>query len=593
MRRKPITRLVAAIIAAVVCLVLPAMLSACGDTGQTVVDSATPSAPASATPAVQSETPSPAPETGSPSAGGSDEVPSLQGTYADYFLIGTVFNARSTSGPDKTLTLTHFNAITPENLMKPQYMQPSKNNFEFGESDAMIKYAEDNGLKVIGHTLVWHQQSGNWLGMHVSRDEAIEQLKSHITTIVGKYKGKIMAWDVVNEAISDGVQLPADGDWTKCLRETQWLNSIGPDYIEMAFSFAHEADPDAKLYYNDYNLNEKNKADIVHAMVKDLKQRGVPVDGIGMQGHYSSDISIGSVEYSLELFSELGVEVSITELDVTVNAAAGSKQLTEEQEVEQAIVYARLFRLFKEYKDLIARVTIWGTTDGTSWRKDRFPLLFNADYTPKEAFYAVLDPETYLEEHNFVEKAEAKTAKALYETPTIDGEIEDIWAACPEVPVNIPVMAWEGAKGKVRVLWDENFVYCLFEVEDAVLNSSSVNPYEHDSIEIFLDQNNGKTPFYESDDGQYRVNYDGLESFGNVPDTPGFVSAAKRTANGFLVELAIPLKSTAAEGMVMGFDAQVNDANDQGIRQSIMKFNDETDNTWSSLERTGNLELVK
>lgn len=518
---------------------------------------------------------------------------SLCDAYSDYFLLGTIYTPNTLSDPQKSLVLDHFNCITPENLMKPEYMQPTEGNFHFDEADTMVQFAEDNNLKLVGHTLVWHQQSGNWLGQNVSREEAIEQLRSHITNIVGRYKGKVMSWDVVNEAIADGVSLPSDGDWTKCLRQTQWLKSIGPDYIAMAFQFAHEADPDAKLYYNDYNLNENRKAAIAYAMVKDLKAQGVPISGIGMQGHYSTDVSVGSVENSLKMFSELGVEVSITELDVTVNNAGGAKALTEDQEVKQAIVYAKLFKLFKEYKDTIARVTFWGNIDSASWRSDRFPCLFNGDYTPKEAAYAVLDPEKYLADHGVSVEKTVKKAQALYGTPKIDGVKEELWDKCPEIAVNNPIMAWEGAKGVVRVLWDESYVYCFFEVEDDVLNKDSENPYEHDSIEIFLDQNNGKTPYYEEDDGQYRVNFEGYETFDHLPDKSGFKSAAKRTANGYLVELAIPLVKPASEGMVMGFDAQVNDSNDKGVRQSIMKFSDLTDNTWSTLENIADLELKK
>lgn len=518
---------------------------------------------------------------------------SLYQAYTDDFLIGTIYTDASRSGADLELTLTQFNAITPENLMKPQYMQPTEGNFNYSASDVMVKFAEDNSLNIIGHCLAWHSQSGNWLGQNVTRDVAIEQLKSHITNIAGKYKGKMTSWDVVNEAINDGMTLPADGDWTKCLRQTQWLTSIGSDYLALAFTFAHEADPDAKLYYNDYNLNNKGKADIVYAMVKDLKAQGIPIDGIGMQGHYSTDTSIGSVEQSLKSFSELGVEVSITELDVTVKEAAATG-LTEEQEIKQAIEYAKLFQVFKQYKDTIARVTFWGYLDNKSWRAQQFPCLFNADYTPKQAAYAVLNPEKYLELHadNNV-AAVINEVQAKYGTPVIDAEVDDAWKDCPEVMVTNQVMAWQGATGKVRLLWDESFVYALFEVKDSVLNRSSQNVYEQDSIEIFLDQNGDKLDFYGADDGQYRVNYMGAETFGTVPNKAGFTSAVKTVDGGYLVELAIPLIIAAKEGMKMGFDAQINDSNDSGMRQAISKFNDISDNSWSSTKSWGNLKLVK
>ena len=518
---------------------------------------------------------------------------SLAEAYQEDFLIGTIYTDANRSGKDMELTLKHFNTITPENIMKPEYMQPSEGNFNYKNSDVMVKFAEDNGLKLIGHTLVWHQQSGNWLGRNVSREEAIEQLKSHITSIVGQYKGRFSSWDVVNEAINDGVSLPADGDWTKCLRQTQWLTSIGADYIAMAFQFAHEADPELKLYYNDYNLNNRSKADIVYAMVKDLREQGIPVDGIGMQGHYNILTTPGSVEYSLKKFSELGVEGSITELDVVVDGASPSG-LTEEQEIRQAITYAELFQVFKAYSDTIVRVTFWGYIDDRSWRKERFPLLFHGDYSSKEAVYAIYNPEMYLAEHKVKEEAtEAKSAQAKYGTPMIDAEVDELWNSCPAIAVNKQIMAWEGATGSVRVLWDESFVYALFEVKDSVINTRSPQMHEQDSVEIFLDQDNSKSDYLDDNDGQYRVNCEGVTSFGAVPQMPGFHAMAKKTSDGYLVELAIPLLKAASEGLTMGFEAQINDSNAAGMRQSIAKFNDLTDNSYQTAKGWGVIDLIK
>ena len=304
------------------------MLSGCGADGQT---SGTPQpSPAPASTPDPTPTPTSTPESGdsgSKKPKGPVYEPtgsSLAEAYSDYFLIGTIYTPNTLIDPEKSLVLDQFNCITPENIMKPEGMQPSEGYFGFALPDTMLKFTEENNLKVVGHTLVWHQQSGRFLGQTSDREKAIEQLRNHITTVVSNYKGRIMVWDVVNEAVKDDWPLPPDGDWTKCLRETQWLRSIGPDYIEMAFRFAHEADPDAKLYYNDYNLNVNTKATVVNAMVKDLLEKGVPIHGIGMQGHYSTDVSISSVENSIKMFSQLGVEVSISELDVTVNNASGS-----------------------------------------------------------------------------------------------------------------------------------------------------------------------------------------------------------------------------------------------------------------------------
>lgn len=518
---------------------------------------------------------------------------SLYKAYQNDFLLGTVYAFENLSGFDFEYTIKHFNTITPGNLMKPENMQPTEGNFKYLQADTMLAFAKKYNLTVHGHTLVWHNQSGNWLGINVSREKAIEQLKSHIETIVGHYKGRLHSWDVVNEAINDGVTLPANGDWKQCLRQTQWYNSIGPDYLAMAFKFAHEADPNVKLYYNDYNLNDRNKADIVYAMVKDLKAQGVPIDGIGMQGHYNTDTTAGSVEYSLKKFSELNVVVSISELDVTVKGAAATG-LTKEQEIKQGIVYAKLFQLFKKYNKLIERVTFWGFVDSKSWRRESFPCLFNADYTPKLSAYAVLDPDKFLKLYGKEDgKKEVITAKALSGTPKIDGNIDKVWDKCPKAQINNQVMAWEGAKGSVRLLWDKSFVYALFEITDRDLNDSSPNEYEQDSVEAFLDQNNDKNSYYDDNDGQYRVSYKGNESFGTIPAVKGFKSAAKQTNDGYLIEMAISLLKAATKGKVMGFDAQINDANSLGKRQSIMKFNDISDNSYQSTENWGNLELIQ
>lgn len=581
----------------ILCLVMSMFLSACGSTSKETSDAKT-----KKTKNVTTVIPTP---TVAPTVVPT-EVPvadliakdwpkdfSLYKTYKDDFFLGTIYTDASRSGTDKELTLKQFNTITPENLMKPEYMQPTEGNFNYSEADTMFQFAKENNLNVHAHTLVWHNQSGDWLGKNVSREKAIEQLKSHITNIVKHYKGKAYSWDVVNEAINDGVALPANGDWKSCLRQTQWLDSIGPDYIAMAFKFAHEADPNAKLYYNDYSLNDRNKADIVCAMVKDLKSQGIAISGIGMQGHYSIDTSVGSVEYSIQKFIKLKVEISVSELDVAVKGAAMTG-LTKDQEIRQGIFYAKLFQVYKKYSKSIARVTFWGYVDNKSWIRQSFPCLFNADYSPKLAAYAVLDPDKFLKLYQTSDqKKVVSTAKAYYGTPKIDGEIDKLWDNCPKAQINNAIQAWQGAKGTVRLLWDKSFVYALFEITDAELNDSSQNAYEQDSIEVFLDQNNDKNSFLDDNDGQYRVNYKGVESFGTVPAINGFKSFAKQTNDGYLIELAIPLLKNAKQGKVMGFEAQINDANSFGKRQSVMKFNDLSDNSYQSTENWGNLELTK
>lgn len=507
---------------------------------------------------------------------------SLQEAYADYFMIGTIYTNDITRGADYELVTKNFNQLTPENILKPDATQPTEGNFTLNAAKLMMTYAETENMTVHGHVLAWHQQSGNWLGQTSDREVAINQLKNHINGVAGEFAGKIYSWDVVNEAIRDGAKLPADGDWTKCLRETQWTKSIGTDYIALAFQFAHEAAPDALLYYNDYNLDDPNKAEIVAAMVTDLRAQGVPVDGIGMQGHYNTNTYIGNVAGSLEMFSKIdGIRISFSELDLGVSGVTSGK-LTEEQELQQAIAYAKLFLVFKDYADIIERVTFWGYKDNTSWRSESAPLLWDSMLQPKEAYYAVMNPEAYAKLEAAGETVETKQAKAVYGTPDVNGVVDDCWSAAPKYDIANALFAWQGATGTVQMMWDEQYLYVLFDVDDTVLNKNAENKYDQDSVEFFLDQNNCKKTYYDSGCGQYRCNYASEVSFGSVPNNDGFDAEAFYKKGGYIVEMRIPLLQGGEKGMVMGFDAQINDANAQGVRQSVMKFNATTDYAYNN-----------
>ncbi len=514
------------------------------------------------------------------------EYTSIKEAYADYFMIGTIYNP-NLSEVDRMVIKQHFNVITPENLMKPESMQPSEGVFNYNQADLMMLYAESEGMKVIGHTLAWHQQSGNWLGTSAAnREEAIQQLKDHIYGVAGKYEGKIYSWDVVNEAIRDGAKLPANGDWRSCLRESQWTKSIGTDFIDLAFQFAREAAPTAKLYYNDYNMDDQNKAEIAAAMIADLRSQGIPVDGIGMQGHYSTGTNLGNVVKSLERFKAIdGLLVSVTELDVTVNGV-NTGRLNKTQELMQAVVYANLFSIYKDYADIIERVTFWGYRDNTSWRSEGAPLLFDRSLLPKEAYYAVLNPEGYIEYAGGGQaggdKVETKKAEAVNGTPTIDGVADDIWNGATKYNIANSIFAWQGATGTVQMMWDTNNFYALVSVTDPVLNASNSNAYEQDSVEFFLDQNNCKNSYYDAGCGQYRSNYYGVLSYGEVPTQTGVKAAAKTGNGGYVIEFCIPLLKNGTQGTVMGFDAQINDANAAGSRQSVMKFNGTSDSDYTN-----------
>lgn len=331
-----------------------------------------------------------------------EDVPMLKDVYADYFRIG--FAANSTFWLDEHL-LGHFNSVTSENNMKWEALQPRPGVFRFVGADALVDYAERNGIEVIGHTLVWHSQTPDWVfedekGNPLSREELLERMENHIKTVVGRYKGRIKGWDVVNEAIEYNSET---GKWE--LRDSKWRQIIGDDFIEYAFRFAHEADPDAELYYNDYNSTDPGKRDAIYNLVKGLLDKGLRVDGIGMQGHWEIDSpSETRIREAIEKYSSLGVKVHITELDLSVyswndRANRYADGLPEEVAARQAERYSTIFRIFKEYAPVIERVTFWGVRDSNSWknnfpvpgRKD-YPLLFDKDGQPKPAFWAVLDP---------------------------------------------------------------------------------------------------------------------------------------------------------------------------------------------------------
>lgn len=528
----------------------------------------------------------------------------LKDVYSDLFLIGNVVSPADLGTLKFEFLTMHHNAATAENAMKPEALQEVKGEFTFEAADRMVDAVLDAGLKVHGHVLAWHQQSPLWMhtdpetGQPLPREEALENLRAHIRTVMEHFGDRVISWDVVNEAIVDN---PADPeDWRGALRPSGWYQAIGPDWVEEAFLAAREvldAHPEweIKLYYNDYNLDNQQKARAVAHMVEALNAKYAAehsgkklIDGIGMQGHYNVNTNPENVRLSVERFAGLGVEVSITELDVT---AGENHQLTEGQAQAQAYLYAQLFQIFKEHGDAIARVTFWGLDDGSSWRADRNPLLFDRTLQAKPAYYAVLDPEMAIT-HYEPQVVEVRHAEASFGTPTIDGRVDAIWKTTPAMPLDRYQTAWHGATGVARALWDHENLYVLVEVTDERLDKSSPNPWEQDSIEVFVDENNAKTSFYEEDDGQYRVNYTNQTSFSPAGIAAGFESATRVGRTAYTVEVKIPFRTiTPAEGTTIGFDVQINDGQD-GARQSVAIWNDLTGNGWQDPSVFGILTLV-
>jgi endo-1,4-beta-xylanase len=530
----------------------------------------------------------------------------IKDVYKDDFLIGNIMNASDFDGVRLELLKMHHNVLTAENAMKPEYAYNANRELDFADEDALVEKAIAEGFSVIGHVLVWHQQSPEWLwqnedGTPLSKEEALANLRYHVKETVRhfgeKFGDNIISWDVVNEAMNDNPANPED--WRASLRQSGWYQAIGPDYIEEAFLAAKEVlkelNLNTKLYYNDYNDDNQNKATAIYHMVKELNEKYAAanggeklIDGIGMQGHYNQNTNPANVKLSIERFASLGVEISITELDITDNQDG---EFTEKEAIAQGYLYAELFNIFKAHKDSIARVTFWGLNDASSWRSNGFPLLFDRNMKAKKAYYAVIDPAAFLAE-NELEKPKSRRSYANYGTPVIDGVEDDAWTRAPELPIDQFQQAWHGATGTAKVLWDEQNLYVLIHVLDDELDVAAANAWEQDSVEVFLDENNAKSTFYQADDGQYRVNYENETSFNPAGIDEGFESAVKVDGTNYTVEIKIPFKTVKPSvGMHIGFDVQINDGR-SGSRESVAIWNDLTGQGWQDPSVYGELLLI-
>lgn len=297
----------------------------------------------------------------------------------------------------------HFNAVTPENCMKPERVHPEEGRWQFETPDALVEWGQKNQMSVHGHTLVWHAQTRDWFFEGGDRAVVTQRMKDHITTLVGRYKGKIQSWDVVNEAINDGGD--DETGRTEHLRDSKWLQTLGPEFLTLAFKFAHEADPDATLYYNDYNIESGPKHASSMALLKRLLADGAPVHAVGIQGHWrTGSVPFDDIDKAISDYASLGLKVSITELDVTIRGASGgqfgggpggrgqrnSAPASVEDLGRQAEDYAKLFAIFTKHKDVIERVTFWGLHDRRTWRFGQHPLILDANSQPKPAYAAIV-----------------------------------------------------------------------------------------------------------------------------------------------------------------------------------------------------------
>lgn len=322
----------------------------------------------------------------------------LKEAFEGKFYIGTALNAAQLTGRDIAaikVIKEQFSAIVPENCMKSGPVQPREGVFDFSLADQFVDFGVKNNLFVTGHTLIWHSQAPSWFftdstGNDVSREVLIERMKTHIHTVVGRYKGKVKGWDVVNEAILD------DGSY----RPSKFYQILGQDFIRLAFEFAHEADSECELYYNDYSMAIPGKRQGVVAMVKKLKEQGIRIDAVGMQGHIGMDYpTVSEFEESIIAFSAQGLKVMITELDLSVlpmpdqrvgaDVSANFEYhkklnpyvdgLPDSVNVAYENRYLDFFKLFLKYQNVVSRVTLWGVSDGDSW-KNNWPIRGRTDY---------------------------------------------------------------------------------------------------------------------------------------------------------------------------------------------------------------------
>jgi endo-1,4-beta-xylanase len=343
------------------------------------------------------------------------EPPALKSLAPPGLRIGVALNRAQSDGKDEAglaIAVRHFNSITPENLLKWEAVHPEPDRYDFGPADRYVELGRSHGMFVVGHVLLWHQQTPAWVfagegGKKADRDTLLARLRSHIATVVGRYRGRIGGWDVVNEALEE------DGT----LRKTPWLEAIGEDYLAKAFEFAHEADPDAELYYNDYNLWKPAKRDAAIRLVAGLKAKGLRVDGIGEQGHWGiDDPPLPAIDAAIAAIHASGTKALVTELDVdvlprdpemwgadltkkaTIRAATNVYPNGLPPAVQQQLArrYADVFTLFLKHG--VGRVTFWGVTDATSWLDNfpipgrvNYPLLWDRDGREKPAFAAVAE----------------------------------------------------------------------------------------------------------------------------------------------------------------------------------------------------------
>lgn len=655
------------------------------------------------------------------------DIASLKEVFSDYFTIGCSVEGYELDVPaTQDLVLKHFGSLTTGNELKPDYTlnqsasaklaqetgDQTNPQVSLARAKSLLDFCVKNNIPLRGHTLVWHSQTPDWFfkenfdpaGNWVSKEIMTKRLENYIKNIMEALKTQypdldVYAWDVVNEAVTDSGEMRVPGSNNTVTGQSAWTQIYGDNsFVNLAFEFARKYAPaDCKLFYNDYNEYVPEKRDAIIAKVKEIQAAG-NIDGIGLQSHIKLNYpSLAVYEEAINKYSETGLELHITELDIDQpdNSDKGMAELAQR--------YREVFEMYKRLDDEGANITdviIWGLIDGRSWIGG-YPLLFDPYYQAKVAFHAIVDPEMEIEipqaaialsesetlEHAFevqnaltlgsgnfkvswstngltfrvsannqkvtlvsngsnlfsdtingtkdifvpltelglasleegtvvpvniqigsiwwntvkkdvgysdgtiALKAVPNSTEAIYGTPIIDGEIDAAWTKANEIQTT-----GSGATAKVKTMWDKDYIYVLAEVTDSILNNTHQDPWEQDSVEIFLDENNAKTPFYQADDGQFRTNFENGKSTSSNKTSDSYKSAATILPTGsvkYLIEFAIPNTTGAySQNQVLGFDVQVNDADSSGTRVNTSNWNDFTGAGWTSTSDYGVLKLV-
>lgn len=689
-------------------------------------------------------------------------IPSLKDVLAPYFPVGAALEPEMLLGVHRDLLLKHYNQMTFGNALKWDATEPSDGVFTFSRADTLANFARANGFHARGHTLLWHSQTPAWVfrdangnplqaGNADHRALLLQRLQRHIQTVMSRYKDLIDTWDVVNE--------PIDPSQPNGLRNSPWLQIIGPDYIDLAFQYAHAVDPNAALFLNDYSTEDPKKRAALQIVVQGLLDRHVPIHGVGHQAHINVQWpDVAEIRNTLKLFAGMGLMNEITEFDMSAYTNSTDTSPVSQQTLTlQGYRYRDVFNVYREFSPYIKSVTFWGLGDDTSWLKtfpitrDDKPLPFDEASQAKPAYWGIVDPaqlpivpkalnlpnlpslplgaqpelwntlapqplssndgqpswawlrggwsgsdlyvqlvvadtsystgargdsvEFFLGDMSYKFLAlgrrnvgaamgrgditptgyvfyaiipsgqnlavgsklkfdarvtdsqsgrrvswsdtrngqdadrsnlgtltvipEKKIARAHRGTPVIDGQMEGVWNGAEEFQTQTFVLGASGATARVRTLWDDNYLYVYAQVSDPLLSKASPNVWEQDSVELFVDLNNGQTTTYQSDDAQYRVNYENTRSFGGAATSAKIISATQIVPGGYVVEAAIAIGDLATanagkDHIYLGFDAQVNDDGaGNGTRSSVATWNDTVGNDYMDTSRFGVLDLVR